>query len=68
MYKFKFDPCLTHSLMHPCFDSSKPMVYKSRSPSSALSHPFFLGGEGFPTKIDYRKKLAPLVEALYWRT
>ena len=27
----------------------------SRSPSSALSHPFF-GWEGFPTKIDYSKK------------
>ena len=27
---------------------------KARSPSSALSHPFF--GEGFPTKIDYRRK------------
>ena len=27
----------------------------TRSPSSALSHPFF-GWEGSPTKIDYRKK------------
>ena len=31
-----------------------PWGCKSRSPSSALSHPFV--GGGFPTKIDYRKK------------
>ena len=31
----------------------------SRSPSSALSHPFL--GEGSPTKIDYRKKKGTLI-------
>ena len=40
-------------------------VSSTRSPSSALSHPFL--GEGFPTKIDYRKRV-PLFEPLYWRT
>ena len=32
----------------------------SRSPSSALSHPFF-GWEGSPTQIDYRKKSGTLI-------
>ena len=31
----------------------------TRCPSSALSHPFF--GGGFPAKIDYSKRLVPLV-------
>ena len=31
--------------------------------------PFYLFfGEGFPTKIDYRKKMVPLFYPLYWRT
>ena len=40
----------------------------TRSPSSALSHPFF--GEGCPTKIDKtpKKNGTNLFEPLYWRT
>ena len=29
----------------------------------ALSHPFFLGWEGSPTKIDYRKKVGTLIRS-----
>ena len=34
----------------------------------ALSHRFFCGVSGSPTKIDYRKKLVALFLALYRRT
>ena len=43
------------------------MFGTSRSPSSALLHPFF--GEGSPTKMDHTKKsTVPLFYPLYWST
>ena len=48
-----------------CLDKIQGLTL-ARPPSSALSHPFC--GEGSPTKIDYRDKLIPLFQPLYWRT
>ena len=43
--------------------------FNKRSPSNwcPFSLLFWLGG-GTPTKIDYRKRLVPLLKPLYWRT
>ena len=60
--------CRLASLKGLTSNSSRSLLLRSRSPSSALLSPFLVG-RGSPTKIDYRKKgtliLTTLLEDLF---
>ena len=68
-YSLGCNPCSTmilglHDVYHHRFGEGHNLGTTTRSPSSALV-PFF--GAGFPTEIDYGKRV-PLLYPLHWRT